>query len=999
MITKLYATAALLLFCSVTVVKADYVPEPRLNAESQQTLETPYLEIYQFTTNQTDIGLYYGSYEDNVVIEIYRSLSSTGGWKLIHSSTSGGTYTDRDLKPRTTYYYRARVTRDGLSSGYEYNSMTTASKYYNPYFTATASSDGSVMLSLTDRTYQEDNYEILRDGQVVPFAIDSYDSGRVFTFQDRDVQPNSTYHYVVNATLKDEGSPIVENAASATVTTSSGSPCSGAGSIDREKWINVAGRNVQYIPLNRPADEITVLTSFSAPVNDGTNYGVRVRGYVCPPTTGNYVFFIASDDESQLFLSTDANPANKRKIAYVLDHTGPQMWSQYPSQRSVEIPLKQGQLYYIEALHKEASGGDNLAVGWQLPGGTLERPIPGNRLVPFARGTNNPPLVDITYPIQNQVFVAPADVNVQVDATDAETSVARVEIWNGSTKLGEDTSAPFSIFLNDLPFGAYNLEARAFDTEGASWSDYVLFSVSRPSCSGTGKIQREIWTNITGTSLSSVPFDTPPQSYATYTQFETPQYVSSNYGSRMRAYLCVPQTGTYTFWISSDDQSQLWLSTNDQPENKRLIASVSASTNFRDYTKYASQKSVAISLEAGMKYYIEALHKEGTGNDFISVGWQLPDGTLERPIQGNRLIAIGSVAENKQPVVSFTEPEQNERFASGSDIWLRANASDPDGSIYKVQFEANSQVLNVDMSAPYEFLWNDVPDGTYHVIARATDNQGRSDIDVIDIVVGEVSCANTGKIYREVWTGVTGTSVSAIPVNSPPNRVIELTNFSTPNYYGNDYGARVRGYICVPVTGTYNFYIASDDNSELWLSTDENPANKVRIAYLNGAVPVNVWDKYATQKSATIQLTGGQRYYIEALHKEGNGADHLSVAWRFQNGDFEGPIPGNRLIPYVDSQTSMTAFGDVAVADDEQKVTAYPNPVAQNSAITISATDSGEGDVEFISTTGTILQRDRVAFDESGEATLQLNTRMTPGMYFLKLYTGRKQRVLKIKVE
>ena len=42
------------------------------------------------------------------------------------------------------------------------------------------------------------------------------------------------------------------------------------------------------------------------------------------------------------------------------------------------------------------------------------------------------------------------------------------------------------------------------------------------------------------------------------------------------------------------------------------------------------------------------------------------------------------------------------------------------------------------------------------------------------------------------------------------------------------------GYVTPPTTGYYTFWIASDDNSELWLSTDANPANKVRIAYVGG---------------------------------------------------------------------------------------------------------------------------------------------------------------------
>jgi hypothetical protein len=332
---------------------------------------------------------------------------------------------------------------------------------------------------------------------------------------------------------------------------------------------------------------------------------------------------------------------------------------------------------------------------------------------------------------------------------------------------------------------------------------------------------------------------------------------------------------------------------------------------------------------------------------------------------------------------------------------LRVNATDADGTISKVQFEANSQVLNVDMTAPFEFEWPNVPAGTYHIIARATDNGGRMDTDAIDITVGELSCAGTGKIYREIWTGIPGTSISSIPVTATPTRIVEMTNFSTPNYVGNDYGSRIRGYLCVPVNGSYKFFIASDDNSELWLSTDENPANKVRIAYLNGSSPLNGWGKYPSTISQSIQLLGGHRYYIEVLHKEGNGADHVSVAWQFQNGDFEGPIPGNRLIPYSNPATTAANFGDPEVVTGSQESSGvYPNPVKRNSELTILSPDgAGQGQVQLMSATGSTLQEQRVTFDALGASRLQLNDRVIPGIYFIKVLSNRRQRVLKIKVE
>src|SRR2546427_662288 len=42
------------------------------------------------------------------------------------------------------------------------------------------------------------------------------------------------------------------------------------------------------------------------------SYGIQIIGYFYPPTTGQYRFAIASDDNSVFYLSTDSNPANKQ---------------------------------------------------------------------------------------------------------------------------------------------------------------------------------------------------------------------------------------------------------------------------------------------------------------------------------------------------------------------------------------------------------------------------------------------------------------------------------------------------------------------------------------------------------------------------------------------------------------------------------------------------------------------------------------------------------------
>ncbi|MFM1943857.1 MAG: hypothetical protein RI897_2839, partial [Verrucomicrobiota bacterium] len=104
-------------------------------------------------------------------------------------------------------------------------------------------------------------------------------------------------------------------------------------------------------------------------------------------------------------------------IASVNSWTASREWDREPQQQSAPIRLEAGKTYYIETLHKEGGGGDNIAVGWQLPDGTLERPIPGNRLSPFMVSFDPP---SITSEPQDLELEEGQAAVFQVNATGAE---------------------------------------------------------------------------------------------------------------------------------------------------------------------------------------------------------------------------------------------------------------------------------------------------------------------------------------------------------------------------------------------------------------------------------------------------------------------------------------------------------------------------------------------------------------------------------------------------
>jgi hypothetical protein len=142
-----------------------------------------------------------------------------------------------------------------------------------------------------------------------------------------------------------------------------------------------------------------------------------------------------------------------------------------------------------------------------------------------------------------------------------------------------------------------------------------------------------------------------------------------------------------------------------------------------------------------------------------------------------------------------------------------------------------------------------------------------------------------GTILFEYWDGLTGdiagvdSLVNDLRWPGNPSAEEWRTRLEGPTDRADLYGTRVRGYLYPPQTGDFTFWIASDDASELWLSTSEAPGSAARIAYVNGYTAARNWTTFSSQRSASRRLEAGKRYYIEVRHVDAGGSDNLAVAW------------------------------------------------------------------------------------------------------------------------
>jgi|GEM_PF-517658 len=385
---------------------------------------------------------------------------------------------------------------------------------------------------------------------------------------------------------------------------------------------------------------------------------------------------------------------------------------------------------------------------------------------------------------------------------------------------------------------------------------------------------------------------------------------------------------------------------------------------------------------------------------YSSVAYNVVDTDMNQDTRiQNLAVRNDSVISNQPPVVSITSPTQGASYAAGTPITLTAQASVVGGSIVKVDFYNAGSKFATDSTAPYTINSPGVEPGNYVLTAVAFDNDGDSTVsDTVRITV--TGCTSSGSIYAEGYTNITGSRVSDLTSHpdypNNPSVTASLGSFEYGNDLADNYGARVRGYICAPQTGFYTFYIASDDQSELWLSTDDNPSNKIKIAYVDSWVTPRGWYTYPTQKSAPVWLVRGARYYVETLHKEFVGGDHLSVAWELPTGTFEGPIAGSRLSPWGSSASPTTRARSFQEAMQEVqvfKVIATPNPSSNQFTITTRSDRKEFITVSVTDVMGRVVER---RANVAANSTFQLGNNYRKGIYFVEVRQGDKKQVVKL---
>ncbi|WP_167856796.1 Ig-like domain-containing protein [Hymenobacter aquaticus] len=452
--------------------------------------------------------------------------------------------------------------------------------------------------------------------------------------------------------------------------------------------------------------------------------------------------------------------------------------------------------------------------------------------------TNVAPTVSLSVPTTGTVGTA---LTLNATAADADGSVAKVEFFNGATKLGEDTSAPYSLSFTPTAAATLSLTARATDNVGAATSTAVTSVTVTAATSGGGTggstggtgtptnatFFRALNVNGSATTVDGLTFEASSGAanvqiggspFANQTIALNPatdaarasMIRSSVYGNSYTATVGGVTNGAYQVYLYMwEDNNPVTFSISLEGQTAQSNLSSGSGGSWKRLGPFAANVAdgnISIGITAA-----------NGGNANLS-GIEIWKGSTTAPT-------------NVAPTVSLTAPTTG---TVGTALTLNATAADADGSVAKVEFFSGATKLGEDTSAPYSLSFTPTAAATLSLTARATDNAGATTTSSAQSVTVAGATASTRAFYRAIningsamtldgnsWQGSTATNYSIggdlfANQNVTLNPATDATRASMIR--SSAYGPSINFSMSAVPTGSYEvyLYVWEDDKAEIF---------------------------------------------------------------------------------------------------------------------------------------------------------------------------------------
>src|ERR1043166_1570217 len=735
------------------------------------------------------------------------------------------------------------------------------------------------------------------------------------------------------------------------------------------------------------ASSISIEPALDEPGGYGNNYATRSSGWFIPPTSDSYVFFLACDDDSDLFLSTDSTMGNKRMVAQETGCSGTRSGlaagggsvtqkrsDQWSPDGGATIPyaagiqLTAGQPYYIELVHHQGGGGDNFAVTYQ----TTNMMADPNWSINFTNGSpslmqaaNNclvlvtrapTTLTWIQQPTNTTATLGLSGTFYAKAASDAELAL-KYQWYREGTNIAGATGSAYSIPSVAASDNGAHFTVVATTAENelsiTSAPPGAVLNVAAPVLE-SGWAKMEYWyspnpgmptfrvnqTNLSGVAtniLLSTSYSVPPNNTIFEPIFEgnPKQSAPGGYTSRLSAYFYPPTTGDYVFFVNSDDPGDLFVSTDSNPANARLVAQETGWSGSWNWTttgntggSTASKRSdqwsapdasvpwaAGIHMIAGQQYYVALIHQDTGGGNNSAATFKLtsdPD-----PVNGTYSKMQGSLIKTFVPrsfSISFSQQPVNPTAPfNGTATFTAQGATDSKSAVGDETDPSLQWNSNYVM---YQWYRNGTPiagaNGSSFTFGPVSPDDSSASFACQIRALGYVNNS-----LNPIWltSSVVNITVSGNPVYetnfvlhayyglNPPRNAIRDGTAGNPTWLmgepafetdisganiAQNFSDELVGFFIPPTTGDYVFFCNSDDGAELYLSTDSSSINRRLIAQETANAGALQWGASGgtvsqVRSDTFVDPTTGTTPYSAGIHLIG-GQKYFTAIIHSQGG-------------------------------------------------------------------------------------------------------------------
>ena len=334
------------------------------------------------------------------------------------------------------------------------------------------------------------------------------------------------------------------------------------------------------------------------------------------------------------------------------------------------------------------------------------------------------------------------------------------------------------------------------------------------------------------------------------------------------------------------------------------------------------------------------------------------------PVDVTKPVLVSAATSGDFKTVTLTFSEALE---AGSATTLANYALSPNLAVTAASVKKNVVTLTAAAQTPgavaYTVTVNNVVDTSKNAVVANSKASFYSFINVKD-----------GVLKFSFWGAINGTPVDNLYQDprwpATPDYIKAVFAFNSrdalPTDATENYGASMEGYLTPTESGSYRFFVYSDDASQFFISSDDKEANLAQVAEETGCCNFFT-EPDSARTSEPVALTAGKKYFVRQVYKEGGGGDYGQIAWR-KEGDTTGagkltPIPGKFLSAAVDLPSDPAgAYTQVSPAANAKGVSPAASVTIQHrdgktawTAANVSLKYDGQTVIPTVTKDGTVI--------------------------------------------